>query len=869
MNEIGKRTFAVVLAATVALGSANASATTIDPDNYNYFMTIAPASGKVTSTLENFPILVRLSSARQTGFVPADCGANGADLRFALADGTLLAHEIDTWNPSGESLVWVNVPSLTSSTQIVAYWGVVNAAAAPAVNAADTWPDFVAVYHLNEGGATVYDSSGNGYTAVNNAAVSAGKNPKIGGCVSFSDHFVTQATNLTDTSAVKYLADRSKVTVTAWVAVDDFDKSSASSWAAARNSRVDIAHTFTAWGDAKGGFDLRYFENNGYGGSASPLLGLILNSGTYGNNVVNWNTRTSSTGGNWLHMACSMNGATIAKYVNGTSIESATQAHGVLGPNNSSPLKFGATDSHDGIPNSGKIVARLDELRIRGGAASAAWIAADYAQQNSDTFLDYGLVGGSFVISPIAAQTTTSAAELAAGIEPAVTVSNQIAGVELVQGTHYTVSYSDNHSFGVATATATGIGAYAGKTFSTTFVIHASKQIRANYSLTEDEDWSAFEAVDIGGVTIDLKGHDLTICGLGGYGQAIITDSVGGGELWIDVHRGYPVTIDYVQLTGKLKLVKTGPGTLTASKAGQTFSGGTRIVSGLVKYACSNKTIDDTHPFGYTSASDMGPITLEEGGILDPGGAVAWGNHTMVINGGMISNTVAVAYPTYGVFNPKTTVNGDFTFATLENYAWTVPNLAGHTATVGIGVGRMFYVQSSAAGISGGRFNVVRGGNFTTFTDKAADFSKVDLDPLNAAPFLLGPMSVHDFNATYPYNYGRGTVALNVYGTFTPASEYFFGPTMQDGSTIDLSAKTGTWSSTSLLTEGGNATTKFAAGAKVKIELGARKLRKGDKVISWTTQPDATFTSKKWILESRVDGLYAMGGIDGLVIIVR
>ena len=247
MNGVKKLACGVVLSA--ALGAASAWATTIDPSNYNYSMTIAPASGQVTSTLTNFPVLVRLSSARQSGFNPADCGANGADLRFALADGTLLAHEIDTWSLSGESLVWVNVPSLSSSTEIVAYWGVIDSSSAPVVNAADTWPDFVAVYHLNEGGATVYDSSGNGYTAVNNFAVSAGKNPKIGGCVSFSDHFVTQATNLTDTSAVKYLADRSKVTVTAWVAVDDFDKSSASSYVAARNSRVDIAHTFTVWGD--------------------------------------------------------------------------------------------------------------------------------------------------------------------------------------------------------------------------------------------------------------------------------------------------------------------------------------------------------------------------------------------------------------------------------------------------------------------------------------------------------------------------------------------------------------------------------------------------------------------------------------------
>ena len=76
MNGVKKLACGVVLSA--ALGAASAWATTIDPSNYNYSMTIAPASGQVTSTLTNFPVLVRLSSARQSGFNPADCGDVGA-----------------------------------------------------------------------------------------------------------------------------------------------------------------------------------------------------------------------------------------------------------------------------------------------------------------------------------------------------------------------------------------------------------------------------------------------------------------------------------------------------------------------------------------------------------------------------------------------------------------------------------------------------------------------------------------------------------------------------------------------------------------------------------------------------------------------
>ena len=131
----GYRSF--LIAAGSMLAAATALATTIDPSNYRCAMSISPAAGKVTSTIsENFPLLVRLSSTRQLGFDPAECGVNGADLRFALADGTLLAHEIDTWNQTGESLVWVNVPSLAADTKVIAYWGVRDSSLAPAVNPA-------------------------------------------------------------------------------------------------------------------------------------------------------------------------------------------------------------------------------------------------------------------------------------------------------------------------------------------------------------------------------------------------------------------------------------------------------------------------------------------------------------------------------------------------------------------------------------------------------------------------------------------------------------------------------------------------------------------------------------------------------------
>ena len=131
-------------------------------------------------------------------------------------------------------------------------------------------------------------------------------------------------------------------------------------------------------------------------------------------------------------------------------------------------------------------------------------------------------------------------------------------------------------------------------------------------------------------------------------------------------------------------------------------------------------------------------------------------------------------------------------------------------------------------------------------------------------------MTVHDYRAAYNDDWGYGTADLNVLGTFTPVGDYFHGPTMQDGSTIDLSGRTGAWSSTSLITTGCNRTTKFADGATVRVELGQRRVRVGDKIISWASAPsNVTFRGRNCVFEVRQDGLYVAGRVDATVLFVQ
>ena len=73
--------------------------------------------------LNDFQALVRISTDIE-GFSYSDFRQeNGADLAFLDGDKNLLAHEIDTWNVEGESLVWVKIPSFRRGMKIYMVYG--------------------------------------------------------------------------------------------------------------------------------------------------------------------------------------------------------------------------------------------------------------------------------------------------------------------------------------------------------------------------------------------------------------------------------------------------------------------------------------------------------------------------------------------------------------------------------------------------------------------------------------------------------------------------------------------------------------------------------------------------------------------------
>lgn len=117
--------------------------------------------------LLDFPVLVTLDSARVD---LAEAGPGGVALRFVDPDGTPLAHEVERWDPSGLSHVWVRVPRVdAASTEDFVWMYTDNPSATDGQDPAGVWSSaHRGVWHLTDGfeDATPHANHGSASAAV-------------------------------------------------------------------------------------------------------------------------------------------------------------------------------------------------------------------------------------------------------------------------------------------------------------------------------------------------------------------------------------------------------------------------------------------------------------------------------------------------------------------------------------------------------------------------------------------------------------------------------------------------------------------------------------------------------------------------------
>ena len=111
--------------------------------------------GNTHDELDDFPLLVQLDSTR---VVYADVPDPTTGFTFTDASGATLEYDVDHWDPTGTSALWVRVPAIpTTGTTLTMTFGTGQHAASPLA----TWSQFTQVLHFDT--PPVIDSGGTAF----------------------------------------------------------------------------------------------------------------------------------------------------------------------------------------------------------------------------------------------------------------------------------------------------------------------------------------------------------------------------------------------------------------------------------------------------------------------------------------------------------------------------------------------------------------------------------------------------------------------------------------------------------------------------------------------------------------------------------
>ena len=350
-------------------------------------------------------------------------------------------------------------------------------------------------------------------------------------------------------------------------------------------------------------------------------------------------------------------------------------------------------------------------------------------------------------------------------------------------------------------------------------------------------------------------------------------------------------------ISGDVKLVKEGLGTLVAARTGQTYRGGTVVTSGILQYGGSSRMCG-LGAYGSTiTVSTNGDLT----GILDMNGHInQYDGYKFVMDGGVIENRGSSVDTYLQALLSNVRLTNDSTFRTplkVAGYAHgfmernysvgsgsasaypVVPlDLDGHTLLVEAGaITYMNHVVATAGTI------MLTGIGAMEFCKNGSDLRLVDLTVDGSAQLrsavIAGKVELGNYTVNTTNPDGAATTNVLVYGTFKPNTDYFVGCEIQDGVTIDMTGRSTALKLKGLSNPGKPAivnTITFADEATVNVKLGMN--RPENPIITWEDASDkpenwdsltfklAEDSAVKLRLFKGTDGVYARSG---LVILIR
>ena len=323
----------------------------IDTENFRRRCSVSIKGSGVDKVLHSFPVLIRIP---QGSPVYSECADAENDLRFTDADGFVLPHEVDCWNPEGESTVWVRLDAFVPSPSTLWMYYRPTASAAQALPETSVWSqaNYIGVWHFSGSAA---DSSGTGMDGTVN-----GKNPRLSDPGKIGTAFFGDGLNPSRWQDYDYIKtkpithetfDISNFTMSAWVKATPFGRT---------NPRVfSVAKSF----------ELTLME--------SPLSYNVATHTPSGNKQMKCSDTDFDSTNDFVYLSATYSGGGVALYINGTHIKSANYA-----PTNTANALFLGKGGDGNTPFPGW----MDEMRLRAAPSDASWLTAEYAMQNDPAF---------------------------------------------------------------------------------------------------------------------------------------------------------------------------------------------------------------------------------------------------------------------------------------------------------------------------------------------------------------------------------------------------------------------------------------------------------------------------------------------------
>ncbi|MHA2202428.1 MAG: DUF2341 domain-containing protein, partial [Candidatus Hodarchaeales archaeon] len=320
-------------------------------NSFQYRRNITIDATKVFQDLTDFPFVIDLfdENLHDEQKVQAD----GDDIVFTDSSGTILDHEIESFDQTGNGthahlVAWVRVPfiSNTIDTSILMYYG--NPAVRSQQNPNGVWnSNYLAVHHMAESPtSTIYDSTSSNEDCYSQGSMTSGDlvDAQIGQGIDFDDGddgLISSSTVAVNSFTISALINPDSV-------ADDWD---------CVVSVGNMDDSFRWYGLTNGVLSIDDGATYTFGSALSPDT--------------------------WSYVAVTFDGSTVRGYVNGSFEDSYSETWGQL----TDKFQVGAFAYNDMYNLADFFDGVIDEVRIINTPRSAGWIASVHENQlKANTF---------------------------------------------------------------------------------------------------------------------------------------------------------------------------------------------------------------------------------------------------------------------------------------------------------------------------------------------------------------------------------------------------------------------------------------------------------------------------------------------------